>query len=161
MSYKTSYSKEEWEHLMKGPYFAGSYVSLADAHRLDQRRERQEMVKEATLWEIPEAARDLIRPLYADIGKYREDTEEIPGYEEDVAHDVQRANSIMGLKESMSILQEKATSEEIEAYRDWLLFVAQKTAESSKEGVFGVFGPRVSQKEEDALQEIRDALGAA
>ncbi len=160
MTSKTSYSKEEWATLMKGPYFAGSYVSLSDTHHLDQRKERHAMVKEATLWVIPDAAKDLIRPLYADIGKYREDTQEIPGYEEDVDPDTQRTVSLQGLKDVAAIMQEKATAEEAAAYKEWLQYVAQKVAESSKESALGIFGARVSDKEQAALDEIGQALGA-
>ena len=159
MSFKTNYSHEEWSELLKGPYFAGSYVSLADTHSFDQRRERHAMVKDATLWEIPDPAKDLIRALYTDIGKFREDNDEIPGYVEGVDKDEQRSNSLQGLKDVSQILSEKATSEEIAAYKDWLMFIAQKTAESSKESPLGIFGSRVSHKEQAALDEIREALG--
>ena len=161
MTYKTSFSKEEWVTLMQGPYCAGSYVSLADTHHLDQSKERHAMVKEATLWVIPDGAKDLIRPLYADIGKFREDTDEIPGYVEGADHDEQSKNSLQGLKDAAAILQEKATAEEVAAYNEWLMDVAQKTAEASKESALGIFGSRVSDKEQAALDEIRQALGAA
>ena len=160
MTYKTDFTKEEWATLLKGPYFAGSYVSMVDTHHLDQRKERHAMVREATLWVIPDEAKDLIRPLYTDIGKFREDTDEIPGYAEDASPDEQRSDSIQGLNDICGILQAKANEGEISAYNEWLLYVAQKVAESSKESALGIFGARVSDKEQAALDEIRQALGA-
>lgn len=161
MSYKTEYSKEEWATLLHAPYYAGMYVQYADVHHLDQRRERHAMVAEATLWEIPDEAKELIRPLYADIGKFREDNENLPGYDEETDPKDHRDAALDHLREVMGILAAKATAEEQAAVREWLMDVAQKTAEASKESPLGILGKRVSDQEQTALDELKEALGTS
>ena len=58
----------------------------------------------------------------------------------------------------MAILAAKATDDEQAAFKGWLMDVAQKTAEASKESPLGILGKRVSDKEQDALDEIQEAL---
>ena len=158
MTSKTSYTKEEWATLEKAPFYAGSIIGSADVHHLDQRKERRAMVREATLWTIPDEAKDLIRPLYSDIGKFREDNDQLPGYEEEDDPQNWEPIALQGLREVMTILKAKATEEEVTAFKEWLLHIAEKTAEASKEGALGLVGPRVSDKEKATLDEIRQVL---
>jgi len=160
MTSKTSYTKEEWATLEKAPFYAGSIVGSADVHHLDQRKERHAMVREATLWTIPDEAKDLIRPLYSDIGKFREDNDQLPGYEEEDDPQDWKPIALQELREVMTILAAKATEEEVAAFKEWLMYVAEKTAEASKESPLGLVGSRVSDKEKAALDEIRQVLGS-
>ncbi len=159
MTSKTSYTKEEWAILEKAPFYAGSIVGVADMHHGGLRKERHALVKGATLWTIPDEAKDLIRPLYSDIGKFREDAERLPGYEDVDDPDNWKPAALQGLRDVMGILEAKATVDEQAAFKEWLMYVAQATAEASKEGALGLVGPRVSDKENAALDEIRQALG--
>jgi hypothetical protein len=48
------------------------------------------------------------------------------------------------------------------AYSEWLMHLAQKTAEASKEGGFlGIGAVRVSDKEQAALDELTEILGVS
>ena len=59
------------------------------------------------------------------------------------------------------ILNAKATAEEADAFRRWLLEVAQAAANAAKEGGFmGFHAVRVSEGEEKMLQQMRETLGA-
>jgi hypothetical protein len=59
-----------------------------------------------------------------------------------------------------AIVAAKATPEESEAFRDWLIVTAQAAADAAKEGGFMGFGAeRVSAGEQKMLDQIRDALG--
>ncbi len=52
------------------------------------------------------------------------------------------------------------SSEDGQVYREWLLYLAQKTAEGSKEGGFlGIGGVRVSGQEQASLDELAEKLG--
>ena len=97
--------------------------------------------------------------MYSDIGKFREDTERLPGYEEVDEPENWKPVALQGLRDVMEILEAKATEEEQSAFKEWLMYVAQATTEASKEGALGLVGPRVSDKEKAALDEIRQALG--
>ena len=158
MTSKTSYTKEEWQEMMKAPFYAGSLVALSDTGALQLHREREAALKGATLWEVPDGARDLLDPLYADIGKFREDNDRLPGYEDVADADTWPQTALQRLQDVMATVKAKASPEEIAAFKGWLMFVAETTAKASKEGALGVVGPRVSDKEQAALDEIRQVL---
>lgn len=59
-----------------------------------------------------------------------------------------------------ALLVEKASAVEAAEYRQWVMKVAQATAEAAKEGGFlGIGGETVSADEQRALDEIATALG--
>jgi hypothetical protein len=58
------------------------------------------------------------------------------------------------------IVSAKATPEEAEAFRAWIMECAQRAADAAKEGGFmGFHAERVSQGEKDMLAQLRSALG--
>jgi hypothetical protein len=64
------------------------------------------------------------------------------------------------LRSVNEVVSAKATPEEADAFRGWLLDVAQASADAAKEGGFMGFGAElVSQGEQRMLDEVRSALG--
>lgn len=62
--------------------------------------------------------------------------------------------------EAVALLDGTASADEIEAYKQFTLSVAQRAAEADKSGgVLGIGGERVSDSERAALAEIAAALG--
>ena len=65
------------------------------------------------------------------------------------------------LRAALAVLNEKASQEDVEAYRRFVLAVAKAAAEAHKEGGFvGIGGKQVSAQERAALDEIQALLGA-
>jgi hypothetical protein len=65
----------------------------------------------------------------------------------------QRAET--ALREALRVLEEKATPEEVEAYREFVLKVAETVARAHKEGgVLGIGGKEISESEQAALDEL-------
>jgi hypothetical protein len=65
------------------------------------------------------------------------------------------------LRAAMGVLEAKATPEEIDAYKRFVMTVAQAVASAHKEGGFlGIGGKQVSDAENQALDEISIALGS-
>jgi hypothetical protein len=59
------------------------------------------------------------------------------------------------------VLTEKATPEEADAFRKWLLEAAQRTADAAKEGGFlGFKAERVSEGEQRMLDKLGEVLSA-
>ena len=57
------------------------------------------------------------------------------------------------------IFSEKASAEDVEAYKKFVMDVAQAAAEAQKEGGFiGIGGKQISDNEKAALDEVRAAL---
>jgi hypothetical protein len=64
------------------------------------------------------------------------------------------------LQNALAILEQKATPEDIDAYKRFVMTVAQAAATAHKEGGFlGIGGTPVSAAENQALDEISSALG--
>ena len=64
------------------------------------------------------------------------------------------------LTEAMRILEEKATPEEVDGYKRFVMSVAQAAASAHKEGGFlGIGGKEISEAENKALDEISTTLG--
>ncbi len=59
----------------------------------------------------------------------------------------------------MSLLQAKATPEELSDYRGFLAAVASRVAGAHREGFMGMSGERVSEAERQALADIAEAAG--
>ncbi|MBP1597794.1 MAG: hypothetical protein H6Q05_3171 [Acidobacteria bacterium] len=63
------------------------------------------------------------------------------------------------ITEAVSLLSRKATPDEVQAYKQMLLSVAEKAAGASKEGGFlGFGGVRVSDAEQSFLNQVKGAL---
>jgi hypothetical protein len=59
-----------------------------------------------------------------------------------------------------TLVAAKATPEETDAYRGWLVTTAQAAADAAKEGGFmGIGAEQVSQGERDMLERVRAAVG--
>ena len=72
-----------------------------------------------------------------------------------------RTRGLGKLTEAVSLLESKATPEEVETYRTFALDVAVHAAEADKSGGFlGVGGERVTAAETTALADVAAALGA-
>ena len=60
----------------------------------------------------------------------------------------------------LEALDRQAAPDESNAFKSWVLGIAQATAEASREGGFlGIGSVRVSEKEEDALITLRREMG--
>jgi hypothetical protein len=69
----------------------------------------------------------------------------------EIVDEISRANEIVSAK---------ASPEEAEAFRAWIIECAQRAADAAKEGGFmGFHAERVSQGEKDMLAQLRSALG--
>jgi hypothetical protein len=65
------------------------------------------------------------------------------------------------LRAAMAILEAKATPEEIDGYKTFVMTVAQAAAGAHKEGGFlGIGGKEISEAEDKALDELSSTLGA-
>ncbi|MEA2431182.1 MAG: hypothetical protein QOF65_404 [Thermoleophilaceae bacterium] len=64
------------------------------------------------------------------------------------------------LRAALVVLKRKATPDDLDAYKGFVLAVAQTAAEAHREGGFvGIGGEEVSEREQAALDEISALLG--
>ncbi len=149
MTKKADFNAEEWSNVVEGPLLAGMRVMTAD--RGGTIRESMAMGQIYAEARQQQGGSELLDELVStppamDPAKMRS------------AGDVGKASS-EGLREALRLLEQKASAEEADAYRDFVRAVAGAVARAHKEGGFlGVGGKEVSPDEQAALDEIEATL---
>jgi hypothetical protein len=152
MTQKADFNAEEWSTIVDGPLYAGMRVISADRggtlrESLAMGRVYQEARQHHGESELLD---ELVKsPPAIDPDRVREAGGDVAGL------------TSQQLGEAISILEQKATSEEVDAYKRFVMTLAQAVASAHKEGGFlGIGGKEISDAENQALDEISKALGA-
>src|SRR6516225_2003705 len=145
MTTKAAFSPEEWEVVLEGPPAAGLIVITA-AHG-GMFRETIAMSKAYAEARAQHGECELLDEIVA--AKPKMDHTRYHSPEE-------LTESGLGhLREAVALLESKATAEELDDYRRFVLALADKVAAAHKE-----HGQSVSPGETEAIQKITTALGA-
>jgi len=150
MTRKADFDAEEWSTLLQGPPIAGMLVasverggtiregiSMARVYDETRRRDRDNELLDEIVGSRPEL----------DPRGYRT-PEEL------------REKGLARLREAVGILEQKATSEEVDAYKRFIIDLADTVARAHKEGGFMRFGRvEVSERESAVLDELASMLG--
>lgn len=144
MTTSTAFTEQEWEQVLAGPPMAGMIVAMADSGGM-----LRETVAIAKAY--PEARKqhgksELLDEIVAT--KPTRDHTKFHSYDELKRHGVQL------LQEAVATLEAKATPEEVDDYRRFVLTLAQRTAERHEE-----HDRQVSPAEQAALDDLAAALG--
>lgn len=152
MTSKADFNAKEWSTVVDGPLYAGLRVIAA---------ERGGTLRESlAMGRVYQAARERQgdSPLLDELIKAPPTID--PQRLEAAGGDISSVTS-EHLRAAMSILEGKGTRAEVDAYKTFVMTVAQAVAEAHKEGGFlGIGGKAVSEAEDQALDEISAALGA-
>jgi len=145
MTGKADFTNEEWELISEGPPSAGLIVVTA---------QRGGVFRETIA--IPTAyveARQLLggSQLLDEIVAARpeRDHTHYRSFEE------LKESGLQHLRDTVALLEQKATEEEVAGYKRFVLAVADKVANAHREG-----GTSVSDAEQAAIEEISKVLGA-
>jgi hypothetical protein len=146
MTSKADFSPGEWKVVLEGPPSAGMIV--VTAARGGMIRESIAMSKAYTEARAQHGESELLDEIVAakpelDHTRYHSEAE-------------LRDNGLKALRDAVALLESKATSEELDDYRHFVLTLAGKVAAAHKEE-----GQSVSPAEAEAIQEIAAALGTA
>lgn len=151
MTKKAEFNAEEWETVVDGPPVAGMIVVASEGggtfrESLQIGRAYQE-ARQAHMG--PELIEELLSsPPEVDPREFAD------------AADL-RVKGLQQLREAISLLEGKASEDEIDAYRGFVLGIAERVAHAHKTGGFlGFGGHEVSENERVALEDIREAIGA-
>ena len=160
MTTKVDYSPEEWKSLLLAPFFASMLVVISDLN-MGFFKELAAMGQAVTLT-ATHTKNELLRDIAAELNK--KETQEVlkPEMEKFQAQKDPQVlkGSFMDVILGAADLVSGRSSEDGTAYRKWLFYLAQQTAEGSKEGGFlGIGAVRVSEKEKAMLAELSQALG--
>jgi hypothetical protein len=144
MTGKADFQPEEWELVLEGPTFAGTMAATAQGGGTF--RESFALAKaytEARKQHGESQLLDEIATTKPKVERYHS-TEEM------------HEKGLPRLKQAVELVEQKGSAEELEAYRRFVLAVAQRVAEAHKED-----GQKVSPNEQAAIDEIAATIGAS
>lgn len=151
MTTKTEFNAEEWERVEQAPALAALMVILAD--RGGVIRESIALGK-AYAEARSDGGSELIQALVETPPRLN-------------PKDMGPADQLRGelpqrVQEALRVVEEKATPEEAQEYREFILRVADVVAHAAKEGgVLGIGGKEVSAEEQAVLDELQGKLAAS
>jgi hypothetical protein len=152
MTTKADFNAEEWSTVVNGPLYACMHVISAD--RGGTLRESLAMSRAYQEARAHHGESELLDEL----------VKSPPSIDPDRLREAGGNNGVVAtnqLRESIAILDAKATTAETDAYKRFVMTVAQAVASAHKEGGFlGIGGKQISDAENRALDEISAALGA-
>jgi hypothetical protein len=149
MARKADFNAEEWSLVLEAPPLAGMMVMVAE--RGGTIREAVSMGKAYTAAQQQQGG-ELIGEIVSarpelDPQRYKT-PEEL------------RERGLGRIREAVDLLERKASPEEVDAYKRFIVDVATTVANAKKEGgVLGIGGKPVSEAEQQAIDELAAALG--
>ena len=160
MTTKADFTEDEWATLVRSPVVAGMAITLADpGGPIEVVKETSAVIKLVTgssddrddlVGELAREVRGLAEQRKNPVGDFKP-RGALAGKE--IVDEISRAGEIVSAK---------ASPEEAEAFRAWIMECAQSAADAAKEGGFmGFHAERVSQGEKDMLAQLGSALGAS
>ena len=161
MATKADFTEDEWTRLKRGPFIAGMAISLADpGGPIEAIKETAATLKTVTGAADAGARGELVAALASEVSEEaRQRKNPLAGFKPKGALAGQEI--LDELRAVNAIVTEKATPEEAEAYRAWLLAAAKEAADAAKEGGFlGFRAERVSEGEQRMLDQLASVLSA-
>jgi hypothetical protein len=149
MTTKSEFNAEEWERIAHAPALAGLMVVLAD---------RGGTIRESIALgrAYAEARRDGGSELLEQLVSAAPQIDPASmGPADQLRHQLPER-----IREAVRVVEEKATPEEADEYRQFLLCLADVVAHAHKEGgVLGIGGKEVSPEEQAVLDQLASTLG--
>ena len=149
MTGKADFTEEEWKQVLEAPPSAGLIVIASD--RGGSIRESFSMAKAYTEARKQHGESELLDDLVN--AKPEMDRTRYHSPEE------LKEGTLKHITDAVELLKAKATPEELEEYKKFIVALASRVAEARKEGFLGLSGDRVSDDEKAAITEIEGALG--
>jgi hypothetical protein len=158
MTTKADFTEDEWATLVRSPIVAGMAITFADPGG------PIEVVKEtsAVLRFVTDSSSEERGDLAGEVAR---DVRALARQRNNPVRDFRPRGAMAGkeildeIARANEIVSSKATPEEAEAFREWIMECAQRAAEAAKEGGFmGFHAERVSQGEKDMLAQLGSVL---
>jgi hypothetical protein len=146
MTGKADFSAEEWELVLEAPPGAGMIVAMAE--RGGAIRESFSMAKAYAEARQQHGESELLDEVVS--AKPKVDRSRHGSFAELKEHALQQ------VRDAVAVLESKATPDEVDDYRRFVLALAERVAVAHEEG-----GEQVSDAERAAIDEIASALGSS
>jgi hypothetical protein len=159
MTTKADFTEEEWTRMERAPLVAGMAITFADpGGPIEALKESLAAVKTIVDTAKTGSGSELVDALAKDVAE-KAHRRENPLKDFRPRGTMAGAEILDELREVDRMVTEKATPEEAEVFRKWLLDAAQRTADAAKEGGFlGFNAVRVSEGEQKMLDKLGEVL---
>jgi len=158
MTSKRDYSDEEWARLLRAPLVAGLAISIADPGGPIEMA--KEVIASLKVMTSPPSDDELLRDVSREITEMAQRRENPIGDFRPSGSDTPR--QVLDELRAVSPVLQKASPQEAEAFRGWIVDAARAAADAAKEGGFMGFGAeQVSEGERRMLDDVRSAVGAS
>jgi len=161
MSNKSDYTTEEWNKILAAPYHASMLIVVSDFN-LNFISEVSAMMQ-SVVASVEGSKSEFIREVAADFTQ-KENQEAIKPELEKLQGEKDPAalkGAMLDYVRSAVDMVAAKSQEDSRVFSQWLLYLAQKTADASKEGGFlGIGAVQVSEQEQASLDELADTLNA-
>ena len=141
MTAKADFTEEEWNVVREGPAAAGVLVLMAQGG--GSFRETWALAKSYAEARKQPGQSQLLDELAS----------EKPDVERHSTREEQESQGLKGLTEAIALLEQKATPEEVEGYRSFVLAVARRVAEAHEEE-----GQPISTAEQAAIDKVASTI---
>jgi hypothetical protein len=160
MTSKASFTDDEWDRVRRAPLVAGMAITIADpGGPIEISKEMMATLRAAT---VPPSQEELLAAVALDLQAKMDQKQNPAGGFKPKGAATAGTEILDELRAVDAIVAEKATPEETQAFRGWLVTAAQAAAGAAKEGGFMGFGAvQVSEGEQAMLDQLRGALGRA
>ena len=161
MPTKTDFTAEEWNVIRRAPFMASLVVVAASpSGPFGVVKEMIAVGKTLADVKLHGASSDLVKAVVADLETAEARQQSTPAELQGKAPDQLRTAALDACRQAAAMVERRAVPSEAQAFKQWLVSVAQKVAEAAKEGGFlGIGGTRVSEQETAALKDLTSALG--
>ena len=158
MTSKASFTEDEWDRVLRAPMVAGMAITIADpGGPIEISKEMMATLRAAT---VPPSQEELLAAVALDIQAMIQQKQNPARNFKPTSAATAGTEILDELRAVDAIVAEKATPEETQAFRDWLVMAAQAAADAAKEGGFMGFGAvQVSEGEQAMLDQLRSTLG--
>lgn len=143
MTTKSAFTAEEWQVVLEAPPSAGMIVAVAERGGIF--RETFAMAKAYAEARQQHGASELLDDIVA--------SKPEPDHAHYRSPDELKEHGLQHVRDAVQMLERKATPNEVEEYRRFIIDVAHKVAAAHRE-----HGRDVSAREEAAINEIRAAV---
>jgi hypothetical protein len=159
MTSKSDFPEEEWARVVRAPLVAGMAILVADpGGPIEATKETMASIRTAT---NPPTREQLLTEVALDVqAEAQAKRNPLKGFKPSGASDP--GEQVLGeLTAVQGIVAARATEEEAAAFGRWLVAAAQAAANAAKDGGFmGIGAQQVSEREQEMLQRIREAVSA-
>ncbi|MDP9228984.1 MAG: hypothetical protein M3M99_07985 [Actinomycetota bacterium] len=143
MTAQADFSEDEWEQILEGPTSAGLLVVTADSG--GSIRETFSMAKAYTEARQQRGQSELLDTIAS--------TKPVVDKDRPKSSAELKEHALQKLRDAIALLEQKATPEEVEDYRQFVIGLAERVARAHKE-----HGQEISDKEQAVIDEIAAAV---